>query len=640
MLKLLIVVSALCGATAERPVAKVVRLLNDMKAQLEKEAEEDEEVMEKMECWCTHGEAQKTAAISSNTAAVASLETAIEEYTAQGQQLAKDIKQLTKDIDSNKQELLEATTMRDKDRAEYVQDEKEQLVSLEGVKNALSAIKAGVALPQTALLQVRGALKKRKKFQNARVQSFLQMKESTQAPASSEIIGILKQMKDDFENSLKSSATEEKTAEKAYSGLKAAKEGELKAATEQLDAKESQAAEAASNAAQASTDLKLAKAAIEEDTEFLATLKDKCASMDAEFAARKKVRAEEITAVGETLAILTSDESRDAFGKTGSFIEEAFGFIQTKSVTSTETAARQQASKLLLELAVKTGSPKLSTLAVRVRADVFDKVKKAIDELTVQLKKENADEIKHRDYCIKALNDNARATDAAYHDQHRSQTKHDELEVLLKNGGDEIAALQKEIHETQISMMKATEVRKEENKDFGVTIQDQRATQAILTKALDRLKAFYAKKGALVQVSAAQPSFKEYKKSGGATGVMGMIQGIIDESKAVETDAIAAEMSSQTAYEGFIKDSNKSITLLTKALTAKTEAVAKAEAEITSVKADLLASLETLEDLSAYSKEVHLDCDYTLKNFDARQAARATEIDALFQAKSIISGAR
>merc|ERR1719235_2803302 len=304
-------------------------------------------------------------------------------------------------------------------------------------------------------------------------------------------------------------------------------------------------------------------------------------------------------------------------------------------------AARQKASKLLLDLALQTGSPKLSQLAIRARSDVFDKVKKAIDELTVQLKKENADEIKHRDYCIKALNDNARALDAAYHDQHRSQTKHDELDVLLKNGDEEIAALKAAIHETQIQMMKASENRKEENKDFAITIQDQRATQAILTKALDRLKAFYAKKGALIQIAATQPGgFKEYKKSSGAGGVMNMIQGIIDESKAVETDAIAAEMSSQQAYEGFIKDSNKSITLLTKELTAKTEAVAKADSTITSVKADLLASLHTLEDLSAYSKEVHLDCDYTLKNFDARQAARATEIDALFQAKSIISGAR
>merc|ERR1719389_1383844 len=303
-------------------------------------------------------------------------------------------------------------------------------------------------------------------------------------------------------------------------------------------------------------------------------------------------------------------------------------------VATTETAtmarARRTATKIMLLAAVRTGSPRLSTLATRMQSDVFEKVKQAIDELVVELKKENKDEIKHRDYCIKELNQNARATDKAYHEQHRSQTKHDELDLLLKNGADEIAAMKASVHETQIQMMKATEVRKSENEDFLVTVQDQRATQTILTKALDKLKSFYAKKGAFAQVS--QPAgFKEYKKSSGAGGVMGMIQGIVDESKAVEMDALGAEQSSQAAYEGFIKDSNKAITSLTKEITAKTEAVAKATEEITSVKADLLASLGTLEDLNAYAQEVHQDCDYTLKNFDARQAARSTEIDALNQ---------
>merc|ERR1719379_2552277 len=230
-----------------------------------------------------------------------------------------------------------------------------------------------------------------------------------------------------------------------------------------------------------------------------------------------------------------------------------------------------------------------------MQSDVFAKVKQAIDELVVQLKKENKDEIKHRDYCIKELNTNKRATDEAYHAQHRSQTKHDELELLLKNGNDEVAAWKTTVHETQISMMKASEVRKKENEDFLITVQDQRATQAILTKALDRLKEFYAKKGAFVEVKKQPAGFKEYKKSGGAGGVMAMIQGIIDESKAVEQDALGAEQSSQAAYEGFIKDSNKSINNLTKEINAKTEAIAKATVEIESVKADLVATLGTLE---------------------------------------------
>jgi outer membrane murein-binding lipoprotein Lpp len=643
MMRGFLALSLILGARAfmERPVAKVVRLLNDMKAQLEKEAAEDDEVMEKMVCWCETNDKEKTLAISTNTAKIDQLGTAIEEYAAKGEQLAKEVKVLKEDVAENEQELNEATTMRDKDHAEFIQDEKEQLVSLEGVKNALSALSKSVALPQETLSAVQEALKRREESQRERVQSFLQMQTKVTAPASAEIIGILKQMKDDFENSLKESAAEEKSAQKAYNELKAAKDAELKAATEQSDAKEAQAAEAAENLAQSKTDLKNTKETLASDTEFLADLKKQCANMDAEFAARKKVRAEEMTAVGETIGILTSDESRDAFGKTGSFVQA--NFIQKHSHTNfmaTETAtmarARRTASKIVLSAALKTGSPQLSMLAGRMQSDVFDKVKVAIDELVVQLKKENKDEIKHRDYCIKELNQNARATDKAYHAQHRSQTKHDELDLLLKNGGDEIAAMQASVHETQIQMMKASEVRKTENEDFLVTVQDQRATQTILTKALDKLKSFYDKKSFIQQPG----GFKEYKKSGGAGGVMGMIQGIIDESKAVEMDALGAEQSSQAAYEGFIKDSNKAITNLTKEITSKTEAVAKAEEEIASVKADLVASLGTLEDLNAYAAEVHTDCDYTLKNFDARQQARSTEIDALNQAKAIVSGAR
>merc|ERR1719321_595625 len=139
-----------------------------------------------------------------------------------------------------------------------------------------------------------------------------------------------------------------------------------------MDAEKAQAAEAAENLAQSTTDLKNTKATLEADKQFLADLESKCASMDAEFAARKKVRAEEMTAVGETLAILTSDESRDAFGKTGSFAQTSFiqkhsHTFSQETVARTETAtmarARRTASKIVLTAALKTGSPRLSMLA-------------------------------------------------------------------------------------------------------------------------------------------------------------------------------------------------------------------------------------------------------------------------------------
>merc|ERR1719160_2296742 len=58
-----------------------------------------------------------------------------------------------------------------------------------------------------------------------------------EAPASGEIFGILKQMKETFETNLGSSQKEEMTNQKAYEDLKAAKEEEISAGQAQIDTK-------------------------------------------------------------------------------------------------------------------------------------------------------------------------------------------------------------------------------------------------------------------------------------------------------------------------------------------------------------------------------------------------------------------
>merc|ERR1719238_1757676 len=96
---------------------------------------------------------------------------------------------------------------------------------------------------------------------------------------------------------------------------------------------------------------------------------------------------------------------------------------------------------------------------------------------------------------------------------------------------------------------------------------DQRATQAILKKALDRMAQVYAKKAgssaALIQAQAEAlrrqmppGSFAPLKKSSGGTGVIALLESVIDESKETETDALAAENDAQAAYETFVKNTN------------------------------------------------------------------------------------
>merc|ERR1719217_1420159 len=50
-------------------------------------------------------------------------------------------------------------------------------------------------------------------------------------------------------------------------------------------------------------------------------------------------------------------------------------------------------------------------------------------------------------------------------------------------------------------------------------------------------------------------------------------------------------------------------------------------------------TVATLDNLEQESTSLHVDCDYTLKNFDLRQTQRGTEVEALKQALAILGGA-
>jgi len=200
--------------------------------------------------------------------------------------------------------------------------------------------------------------------------------------------------------------------------------------------------------------------------------------------------------------------------------------------------------------------------------------------------------------------------------------------------------LKAEILSTQIEMKSASENREAENKDFQVTVADQKATQAILSKALDRLKAFYAAKG-LIQTAQAQspPPQASYSKSAGSTGVMMMIESIIKESADVEKKALNAENESQKAYEEFIADSNASVAAATENINNKTGQMASAEKELIAAKDDLKNTIDDLLKLGEHNVALHQQCDFLIKNFEVRQSSRAEEIESLFNAKAILSGA-
>jgi len=438
-------------------------------------------------------------------------------------------------------------------------------------------------------------------------------------------------MLESFESNLEKSQKDEANDVKSFADLKASKEEEIAAGTEQIETKSQELATTDEKLANDKVDIDDTQASLSEDEKFLMNLKETCAMTDSEWEMRQKERATELEAVSKALAILSSDDAHDLFSKT-------FNFVQTSKVTAMDKR-RSEASKLLSAIARKTGNPRLSTLATQVKLDAFKRVIKAIDDMIEELMKQKKDEIKHRDYCIENMNNNEKMTERKDRDKKDLIALIEDLTVTINDLAKAIETLKAEIAEMQVQLKHAGEDRQLANKEFQTTVADQRATQKLLKSALDVLKAVYAKKMALMQQTP-PAGFKKFEKNKNSGGVMGMMQQIIDDAKTLENDAIRSEEQAQKAYEEFVKDTNASIEEKSKDIVNKSELKADAEDDRTNAEEDKADVMLELEQLSNESADLHKACDYVLKNFEIRQTARDEEVEALKQAKAILSGAK
>merc|ERR1719502_358611 len=217
-------------------------------------------------------------------------------------------------------------------------------------------------------------------------------------------------------------------------------------------------------------------------------------------------------------------------------------------MSNLQSKRRTKASKLLADLARKHGNPHLMTLAMRVRLDAFTKVKKAIDDMIAELLKQQEDEKKQKDFCVEGFNTNEAGTTEKEREKTDLTTLIEDLTMQIDELHKAIETLKAEIGEMQLAMKRAGENRDKENKEFQTTVAEQRATQVLLTKALEILQGFYGKKAALVQQKHKEPAgpppppgFKAYKKSDAAGGVTSLLTQIIEDAKAMEAEAIKGE---------------------------------------------------------------------------------------------------
>mmetsp|Transcript_106910 Transcript_106910/g.168961 ORF Transcript_106910/g.168961 Transcript_106910/m.168961 type:complete len:734 (+) Transcript_106910:52-2253(+) len=675
----------------DTPVTRVVNLLKEMSKTLQKEQEEDEELYHKLACWCNNNKYEKNEASDDANSKISDLEATIEMLTAKSKELKTKIAELEKEVAADKAALAEALALREKQLKEFHSLELDDIAALENLKAAIVVLSKhhDAAFPQMplSLIAVQGKqepwspeheshlshsfdefLSKQgfdTHMHSASTPGLLQdtMPEATAkngwsaadvstvkravtsasallqrrhgqgyypsySAQSGEIMGVLKQLKEEMEGDLAEAQKTEALRAGAFAELRAAKTSEIESGEKMAETKEDELAQTDNDLAEAKEDLGQTQKQLSEDQKFLKNLGTTCAEADANFEARKKSRLEEIEAVSQTIGILTADEARDAMDTT-------FSFVQTSRKSD---KLRKDAAAVLR----KTHSPALSMLASSVELDAFTKVKAMIDKMIKTLKTQQADEVKKNDWCISELQENEMATMKTKDLKADLEAKIAQLESTIKTLSEEIEKAHLDISDLNVALQRASANRKQENLEFQRVVADQMVTAEVLNKALDKLATFYDEAAfAQTKKHTQTPPVPqmEYKKSSGASGVMSLIEKLIYDTKDITAESKKSESEAQAAYEALIADTNASIDNLTKEITSKTKAKAQAKKDLTLTQQDHADAVTELENLGKTNADLHAECDYVMNNFMTRQQARAEEIEALQQAKQILDGA-
>jgi septal ring factor EnvC (AmiA/AmiB activator) len=563
-----------------------------------------------------------------------------------------------------------ATAVREKEAAEFAKMKAEADSNMIATAKAIAALEKGVG---AGFLQTRAAQDLRTFIMNKAdvadddrevLVSFLAGSNAGASPGTDQIIGMLKQMEDTMKSVLSDGVKAEEAAIKTYDELMESKGQEVEALTDSIDEKMRLAGELGVDIIEMKEDLSDTEAQLIKDKDFLKNLDASCATKTKEWEERSRTRAEELTALSETIKILNDDDALDLFKKT--LPSGSSSFVQLQQ---TRGVLRDQALTVVRKawgLSDKNHRPGLDFLVMALTGKkalsqgMFDKVIRMCDELIAELKQEQQDDNDKKEYCEKQFDladDKKKSLERAEKDAENAIAKAKEaIETLT----DEIKALEAGIKELDKSVVESTEQRKEENQEFKDLMAADTKAKEILKFAKKRLNKFYNPTLALTQSAQEAASFAEVgvhsnekaapspppetwdayaKKSDESTNVVAMIDVLIADLDKEMTEAKTDEKNGQKDYETMMAESAAKRTEDSKALSGKLSAKADAEktlSEQTEVQKDtrkeLWATVKWIDSL-------HQECDWLIKFFDVRKTARTGEIDALVKAKEVLSGA-
>merc|ERR1719478_439155 len=362
---------------AANPIRKVVTMLESIQKKVQAEGEKEEAMFKKFMCYCKNSGGDLQAGIDASTTKIPQVESDISEAKATKAQLEEDLTKHRADREAAKGAMAEATSIREKEAAAFAAMKAEADANILAISKAVGALEKGMAgsfLQSSSAGVVAKVVRAKEDMIDAdreELLSFLAASQSSEyAPQSGEITGILKQLGDSMSKDLADATAAEEAAIKTYDGLMAAKTKEVAALTAAIEEKTVRVGETSVNIVNMKNDLSDTEKALLEDKAFLKDLEKNCATKEAEWDEIVKTRAEELTALADTIKLLNSDDALELFKKT---LPSAASFVQLR-VSAAST--RERALEAIRAAQVSSKRPGLDFIALALHGKKigFEKV--------------------------------------------------------------------------------------------------------------------------------------------------------------------------------------------------------------------------------------------------------------------------
>jgi len=688
-------VSSDAAAAMANPIRKVVTMLQDMQKKVSEEGEKEQKLYDKFMCYCQTSGGSLSASI---TEAGEKIEALTASQKSGGEKKAQTEASLEKHQESRaaaEEAMSKATALRENEEAQYSKFKAESETNIAAIEKAVAALEKGASgsflqTPAAGIVKTY-AMEKAELPDSTRQEllAFLSGTDSSSyAPQSGEITGILKQMGDEISKDLADATAEEKGAIANYEELMAAKKKEIGTLQGQIEAEMERIGNLGVELAAMVNDIEDTQEALAADNKFEKELAAGCETKTAEWEEIKKTRSDELVALSETIKVLNDDDALELFKKT--LPGASSSLIQLEVSASSEKA---RALEMIRAAAEKSKRPGLDLIALALKGKKvgFDKIVKMIDEMVVNLQKEQQGDDSKKEYCDTQLDqaeDKKKQLELSVSDSESAIT---EMEGSIEKLKEELAALEDGIRALDKSVAEATEQRKEDNADYKELMKGNGMAKEVLGWAKNRLNKFYNPKlykppakrelssedrivenmggevpteapggiagigigaaASFVQIrehsqlrrDAPPPppeTFGPYTKKGGeGNGVIAMIDLLVKDLGKEMSEAKVMEQDAQADYEKMLEDASTKRATDAKSMSEKSNAKADTEEALQDEKQKKTSTMKDVMAVAKYMGSLHGECDFLLQYYDARKSARTDEKEALESAKAVLSGA-